>query len=74
MITKLRSQWMLSGMRQGDIARELGIVQSKVSAWCNGVYPIPPRHISKLCEIFQCNPEDIIGWTDKVLERDGKIL
>lgn len=73
MITKLRATWMLSGMQQGTIARELGVSQSKVSEWMSGIVEIPRRRVPELCLIFRCNPVDIIGWTDEVLERNHRV-
>lgn len=46
---------------QADLARELGVCRSAVSAWCHGVNFPSHKYLPKLLEILQCKIEDLFN-------------
>lgn len=55
-IVELRKK---AGLRQADIAKELGIVQSAVSAWETGQGNPRIEHLPKLAEMLHCTIDEI---------------
>lgn len=65
MITKLRSKFLKTDIQQYRIAGITGIHPSRLSEYALNQKPIPPHHLAKLCEFFQCDASDLVGMTDE---------
>ena len=46
------------------IAAKCGFHPARLSQYALGKRPIPPHHLIRLCEVLNCNPEDIVGDLD----------
>ena len=46
-------------LTQRQLADELGVKHTLISAWERGVYKPGPRNLKKLCEILEVNLEEI---------------
>lgn len=63
-ITKLRIKVLSVDHPQYQIAALAGIHPSTLSMYVKGDKPILDKHLIALCDLFQCEPEDIIGWEE----------
>ena len=52
------------GLRGFQFAALVGISPSRLSEYQLGRRPIPYHHLTTLCELFQCGPKEVMGWTD----------
>jgi DNA-binding Xre family transcriptional regulator len=50
-----------SGVRYYDIARQLGIYPSRLSAYIHGKRAMPWWDVMAICELLECGPDDILG-------------
>lgn len=69
-MTKLRARFMRSPDPQFVIAGICGIHPSRLSEYALGRRPIKNAHLQLLCEYFNCNAEDLIGFLDEDEEID----
>jgi hypothetical protein len=51
-------------VRYYDIARQLGILPSRLSEYVRGAYEITWHHQIAICELLRCGPDDILGVAD----------
>lgn len=49
-------------MSQKSVAEQMNVTQQAYSYWENGTSFPNPTQIRKLCEIFQCSPNDLFGF------------
>lgn len=57
-------------LTQTEFAKKIGIRQPAVSAYCNDNFKtISKEHLDKMCQFFNCTPNDLIEFT---LEDDIK--
>lgn len=63
-VTKLRIKVLGTAHPQYQIAALAGIHPSTMSGYVRGDKPILDKHLIALCDLFNCEPEDIIGWED----------
>lgn len=63
-VTKLRIKVLATTHPQYQIAALAGIHPSTFSRYVKGLQPILDKHLIALCDLFNCEPEDIIGWED----------
>lgn len=62
-ITKLRSLLIKSNIPQYQVAARMGLHPSTLSAYSLGKESIKPYHLVQICQYFQLEPEDVIGYT-----------
>jgi transcriptional regulator with XRE-family HTH domain len=48
-------------IRQYELAERVGVTRVAVSQWERGIVKPRYEHVVKLCEIFNCSPEDLNG-------------
>ncbi len=63
-ITKLRLRMMEDPRPQYVIAAAACISPARLSQFAMGVRPIPQYRVYALCEVLECNPEDLLGFAD----------
>lgn len=63
-VTRISLRVIEDGRPQYKIAAELGVPAPRLSEYCLGKRPIPMRKIYRFCEVFQCDPTDLIGYED----------
>lgn len=61
-VTRLKMRLWEDHRSQYEIAAEIGIAPSRLSEYASAIRPIPPRRIMRLCEVLNCQPDDLIGW------------
>jgi transcriptional regulator with XRE-family HTH domain len=61
-ITKIRLRMLEDGRPQYQIAADVGIPPARLSEYALGRRPIPAHRIFDLVRVFNCNPEDILGY------------
>lgn len=49
-----------AGMRQKEAAIKVGVAQSAISAWENGICLPTGEHLSKLAEIYDCQVKELM--------------
>jgi hypothetical protein len=64
-VTKLKTFVIRVPQPQYQIAALAGIHPSVFSMYVLGQKPIRDQHLVALCELFRCEPEEILGWTDE---------
>lgn len=62
-ITKLRAKIIRLPHPQYQIAALAGIHPSTLSKYVQGE-PVLDKHLIALCDLFQCEPEEILGWEE----------
>lgn len=50
---------------QEDLAKILNISQNTISRYENGGRKLPPDTIAKLCEVFNCSADYLLGLSDQ---------
>lgn len=63
-VTKLRVKVLSVPQPQYQIAAIAGIHPSTMSAYVKGDRDILDKHLVALCDLFDCEPEEIIGDVD----------
>ena len=64
-LTKLRERLLSIPHPQYQIAALAGIHPSKLSMYARGEKDMSAKHLLALCHILHCEPEDIVGWTER---------
>ena len=62
-VLKLKKYRELSKLSQREIAVLLDIAQAHYWNWEKGLSLPNAKQIIKLCQIFQCSPNDLFGFT-----------
>ena len=57
-IKLMRTKSLLS---QAELAEKLDVKQSSVSRWESGETKPVKKYIRKMCELFGCTPEELMG-------------
>lgn len=63
-MTKLRAKVLRVPQPQYQIAALAGIHPSTFSLYVTGQQAIKDKHLIALCNLFRCEPEEILGWED----------
>lgn len=63
-VTKIRIRMLEDGRPQYVIAADLGVSPARLSEYALGRRPIPPQRIFELMRLWNCNPDDILGYED----------
>jgi predicted transcriptional regulator len=63
-VTKIRLRMLEDGRPQYEIAAQLGVSPARLSEYALGRRPIPPRRVFEFVRLWNCNPDDIIGYED----------
>jgi DNA-binding Xre family transcriptional regulator len=63
-ITKLKRLLMSVPRPQYQIAALAGIHPSTLSMYARGQALILDKHLVALCDLFQCEPEDVLGFVE----------
>lgn len=63
-VTKLRIRILETGGPGYIIAQRAGFQPSRLSEYVLGKKAIPTKHLVRLCQVLQCDPDDIIGWAE----------
>lgn len=59
---KLRTLLLMPHNRPNYIiAAKAGIAPTRLSEYSLGKRYIPPHHVQQLCEVLNCQPDDIVG-------------
>lgn len=62
------------GLRQADLAKEIGCTQATLSGWETGKFEIASNYLIKLCKVLDCTADDILGLNEPVLVNDDPEL
>lgn len=46
------------------VAGVLGMPPVQLSLYMRGREPIRSQHLEKMCRVFGCEPEDVMGWVE----------
>lgn len=60
-VTKLRLRVLETGGPAYIVAARAGFSPSRMSEYVLGRREIPAKHLVPLCEVLQCDPEDVVG-------------
>jgi DNA-binding Xre family transcriptional regulator len=63
-VTKLRIKVLSVPHPQYQVAALAGIHPSTMSMYVKGDKPILDKHLVALCDLFGCEPDEIVGWRD----------
>jgi transcriptional regulator with XRE-family HTH domain len=63
-VTKLRIKVLATARPQYQVAALAGIHPSTFSRYVKGDAPILDKHLIALCDLFGCEPEDVMGWEE----------
>ena len=66
-VTRLKLYMLSIDMPDYKIAAAAGIAPSTISEYQRGRREISAKHLIALCEVFDVQPEEIIGWTEVVV-------
>lgn len=61
----LSSMRKAKGMSQEELAEKLGVSRQAISKWENGISSPEMAQLTKLCEIFETTPNELLGYEDK---------
>ncbi len=61
----LSSMRKAKGMSQEELAEKLGVSRQAISKWENGISSPEMAQLTKLCEIFEVTPNEILGYENK---------
>ena len=63
---KVKVMLAMRDMTQKELAERTGIRPPTVSAICTGaVKHLPVEALDKICEVLDCQPADLIAYTDE---------
>lgn len=51
-------------LNQTDLSKEIGINQSQISRYCNGIFP-DIKTVVKICDYFNCSVDYIVGLNEE---------
>lgn len=63
-ITKFSFYRKQAGIKQKELAKKLNVDQGAISHWENGRNKPSQKYIKKLCRIFGCTAEELMGEAD----------
>lgn len=63
-VTKLRLRILETGGPAYMVAARAGFSPSRMSEYILGRRKIPFKHLVPLCEVLQCDPDDIVGMVE----------
>lgn len=63
-VTKLRLRILETGGPAYMVAARCGFSPSRMSEYILGHKEIPVKHLVKLCEVLDCDPDDVVGWAE----------
>lgn len=63
-VSKLRLKILATNTPQYIIGSLAGIHHSRMSEYCLMQRPIPPHHLLALCEVLDCEPDELLGIAD----------
>lgn len=58
------------GLTQTELAKRMGLPQSTISEWCRGTVLPRSNRLERLCTVFNCEPEDLLGSTSAAVEEE----
>jgi len=70
--SRLRNLRESVDMKQGTLARHLGVAQSTVCNWEHGIRNLTPSHVEDICEVFKVTPDYLFGFT--TIKNQGAVL
>lgn len=65
-MTRLAVKCMSYPLPDYAIAAAINVSKSKFSNWTLGRCPLPGRAVLRLCVLFNCNAEELMGWADDI--------
>jgi transcriptional regulator with XRE-family HTH domain len=66
-VTRLKLYMLSLDMPDYKIAAAAGIAPSTISQYARGTREITAKHLISLCEVFDVEPDQIMGWTEVVV-------
>jgi transcriptional regulator with XRE-family HTH domain len=66
-VTRLKLYMLSVDQRDYEIAAAAGIAPSVLSQYSRGVRDISAKHLISLCNLFDVEPDAIMGWTEVVV-------
>lgn len=60
-VTKLQLKLQAQKQPNYIVGAACGIHPTTLSFYARGIKPISVKHVAALCELFECDPEDILG-------------
>jgi transcriptional regulator with XRE-family HTH domain len=66
-VTRLKLYMLSVDMPDYKIAAAANIAPSTISNYARGTKEISAKHLISLCEVFNVEPEMIMGWTEVVV-------
>lgn len=60
-VNRIRELRLLKGMQQEDLARLLSVTRVSISRYETGAHDIDSETILRLCEIFDCSADYLLG-------------
>lgn len=71
---KLRAYRKASGLTQAQLADKLGKSFRTIQQWEQGESYPNAETLAKLCEIFNCSPNQMLGWVEPDLTSAEKSI
>ena len=53
-----------NGISQMELAKKLNTTQATISRWVGGLNEPDFTTLFLLCDIFDCSPNELLGWDD----------
>lgn len=63
-MNRIKELRKLQKISQGELGKKLGVHQMTISRYENGEIQLPAEAITKLCEIFDCTSDFLLGISD----------
>ena len=64
----IKSERVRIGLSQDDLAEVIGVHVNTLRAWENGANKPGSLNLIKLCDLFKCSPDYLLGLTDDRLK------
>ncbi len=70
----LSSMRKAKSMSQEELAEKLGVSRQAISKWENGISSPEMAQLTKLCEIFETTPNELLGYEDKKDTKEKEVV
>ena len=72
-VLRLKMYREKANMTQRDVSQVLDISQAAYWNWEKGIASPSPKQIMKLCDLYQCTPNDLFGIKEKYSDAMNKL-
>lgn len=59
-MNRIKEMISITGMKQQQVANELGVARSTVSMYCSNTMQPPVKKLIKLAEVLNCDVSDLL--------------